>query len=114
MGFNSPSPLLKVRPWVLGSFLLLQVLGQVEVKPEPRTQVRWCLHSAKSLHCCGPLGSSFTEWENGVMWLLNPLPVNLGCGNTRQGSGGKALQGCVAATLVCPHGGVSVKGLAAG
>lgn len=44
------------------------------------------------------------------MWLLNPLPVNLGCGNTRQGSGGKALQGCVAATLVCPRGGVSVKG----
>lgn len=36
MGFNSPSPLSKVRPWVLGSFLLLQVLGQVEVKPEPR------------------------------------------------------------------------------
>lgn len=49
------------------------------------------------------------------MWLLNPLlPVNLGCGNTRQGSGGKALQGCVAATPVCLHGAVSVKGLAAG
>lgn len=46
MGFNSPSPLSKVRPWVLGSFLSLQVLEQVKVKQPGWTGVlAWLLSS---------------------------------------------------------------------